>query len=390
MTVGRPLRVLSSIALVVVMLSSAVADTPLSDKQQQLQGLNSQIIGEKTRLKALLDQEQALKTQIGSLDAQLAYVAQSIQTEQAKLDELSGQVDAAKAELAAREAELNQHLEDFGNRMRFMYKSGRISGIELVFSANNFVDLMNRALFFSAIVREDNHEVDTLRQERAAVAAVKTDLEGKQAEQAATVKTIRDQQAQLQAVRAERVDAMQKIAALGAQIQRELDAMEAQREVLQAQIARLITESLRARSSGKWIWPMDGVITQGFGCSPYVFEPYDPNCPSRHFHSGIDIANEYGTPVHAADGGILHNFIMTCSWNPNWFCGYGRYVIVVHAGGFTSLYGHLSAWALPDGTEILKDTVIGYEGSTGNSTGPHLHFEIDLSGTPVDPLAYLP
>jgi murein DD-endopeptidase MepM/ murein hydrolase activator NlpD len=63
---------------------------------------------------------------------------------------------------------------------------------------------------------------------------------------------------------------------------------------------------------------------------------------------------------------------------------------MVHAGGFTTLYGHLSGWAVGEGVQVDKDTVIGYEGSTGNSTGPHLHFEMDLAGTPVDPLAYLP
>jgi murein DD-endopeptidase MepM/ murein hydrolase activator NlpD len=65
-------------------------------------------------------------------------------------------------------------------------------------------------------------------------------------------------------------------------------------------------------------------------------------------------------------------------------------VVIVHAGGFTTLYGHLSSWAVGDGVQVDKDTVIGYEGSTGNSTGPHVHFEIDLAGMPVDPLAYLP
>jgi murein DD-endopeptidase MepM/ murein hydrolase activator NlpD len=78
---------------------------------------------------------------------------------------------------------------------------------------------------------------------------------------------------------------------------------------------------------------------------------------------------------------------MTCSWG---YCGFGRYIVMVHAGGFISLYGHLSRWALPDGSVVPQGTVIGYEGSTGNSTGPHLHFEIDLNGTPVNPFNYLP
>jgi murein DD-endopeptidase MepM/ murein hydrolase activator NlpD len=218
---------------------------------------------------------------------------------------------------------------------------------------------------------------------------MKAELEAKQAEQARVVKQIQDQKTQLQVVRDQRAARVGQIAAIEAQFQRMLADMQAQRAALQAQIASLIHESFRARSSGKWKWPMDGVITQGFGCTTYPFEPYDASCPSLHFHSGIDLATDYGTPVHAADGGIVHNFTMGCGWGGG-LCGYGRYVVIVHAGGFTTLYGHLSSWAVGDGVQVDKDTVIGYEGSTGNSTGPHVHFEIDLGGTPVDPLAYLP
>jgi murein DD-endopeptidase MepM/ murein hydrolase activator NlpD len=270
-----------------------------------------------------------------------------------------------------------------------MYKSGQISGLELIFSAANFSDLMNRVVFFNVIVREDRRQVAELQKERAAIEVMKADLEAKKAEQARVVKQVQDQKAQLQAVRDQRAAREQQIAAIEAQFQKLLADMEAQRAALQAQIASLIHESFRARSSGKWKWPMDGVITQGFGCTSYPFEPYDPTCPSHHFHSGVDLANDYGTPVHASDGGIVHNFTMGCVWGGG-LCGYGRYVVMVHAGGFTTLYGHLSSWAVGDGVQVDKDTVIGYEGSTGNSTGPHLHFEMDLAGMPVDPLAYLP
>jgi len=312
-----------------------------------------------------------------------------IDQETAKLVLLAQQVDQAKEQLALKEPELAQHIADFGRRMRIMYKSGQISGLELIFSAANFTDLMNRVVFFNVIVREDRRQVAELQKERAAIEAMKADLEAKKAEQARVVKQVQDQKAQLQAVRDQRAAREQQIAAIEAQFQRLLDDMEAQRAALQAQIASLIHESFRARSSGKWKWPIDGVITQGFGCTSYPFEPYDPTCPTHHFHSGIDIATDYGTPVHASDGGIVHNFTMGCGWGPG-LCGYGRYVVMVHAGGFTTLYGHLSGWAVGDGVQVDKDTVIGYEGSTGNSTGAHLHFEIDLAGMPVDPLAYLP
>jgi murein DD-endopeptidase MepM/ murein hydrolase activator NlpD len=359
------------------------------DKQKQLQGLNGQIVATKTQIAQLLGQMRVLQGQIAALDAQLRSVQAQVDQETAKLIDLGHQVDQAKLDLAAKQAELAKHIAEFGQRMRIMYKSGQVSGLELIFSAANFTDLMNRVFFFNDIVREDRRQVAQLQKEREAVEAMKADLEAKQAEQAKIVKQIQDQKAQLQAVRDQRAARQQQIAAIEAQFARQLADMQAQRATLQAQIASLIRESFRARSSGKWMWPMDGVITQGFGCTSYPFEPYDPSCASQHFHSGIDIATDYGTPVHAADGGIVHNFATGCSWNGG-LCGYGRYVVIVHAGGFTSLYGHLSSWAVGDGVQVEKDAVVGYEGSTGNSTGPHLHFEIELGGTPVDPLAYLP
>ena len=377
-----------AIAVLTVILLSAVSDT-VYDKQRQLQGLNGQIIATRTQIRQLLDQEHALRAQVAALDAQLTAVQGQIDQETAKLVLLGQQVDQAKEQLIQKQAELARHIADFGKRMRIMYKSGQVSGVELVFSAANFTDLMNRIFFFNDIVREDRRQLAELQKERAAIEAMKVDLEAKQAEQAQVVKQIKDQKAQLQAVRDQRAAREQQIAAIEAQFQQQLAEMQAQRAALQAQIGTLIRESSRARSSGKWKWPLDGALTQGFGCTSYPFEPYEPSCPSKHFHSGLDIAADYGTPVHAADGGIVHNFTMGCSWGGG-LCGYGRYVIIVHAGGFTTLYGHLSSWAVADGVQVDKDTVIGYEGSTGNSTGPHVHFEIDLAGMPVDPLAYLP
>ena len=377
-----------AVAVLTVMLLSTLSDT-VYDKQHQLQGLNGQIVATKTLLRQLLDQERALQGQIAALDLQLHSVQAQIDDETAKLVVLGQQVDQAKEQLAQKKAELARHIAEFGQRMRIMYKSGKVSGLELVFSAANFSDLMNRILFFNDIVREDRRQAAQLQQERAGIEVVKADLESKQTEQAGVVKQIQDQKAQLQAVRDQRAVREQQIAAIEVQFQRQLDEMQAQRAALQAQIASLIQESHRARSSGKWKWPMDGAITQGFGCTSYLFEPYDPTCPGHHFHSGIDIATDYGTAVHAADGGIVHNFTMGCTWGGG-LCGYGHYVVMIHAGGFTSLYGHLSGYAIADGTQVEKDTIIGYEGSTGNSTGPHLHFEIDLAGMPVDPLAYLP
>ncbi len=123
-------------------------------------------------------------------------------------------------------------------------------------------------------------------------------------------------------------------------------------------------------------------FTQSFGCSPYEFEPYSSSlgCP---FHNGIDLAASAGTPIGAADGGTV-TFAGWCD------CGLGYYVEIDHGNGFSTIYGHmLDVPPVSIGQVVNQGAVIGYVGSTGNSTGPHVHFMIELNGVPQDPLAYL-
>lgn len=124
--------------------------------------------------------------------------------------------------------------------------------------------------------------------------------------------------------------------------------------------------------------PVTGaVLAQGFGCTSLVFEPADPACPSGHFHSGLDLAAPTGTQVRAAAAGRARVL-----WNPT---GYGLYVLVDHGGGLQTLYGHLSAASIEDGAQVQAGEEIGRVGSTGLSTGPHLHFEVRRDGRAVDP-----
>jgi murein DD-endopeptidase MepM/ murein hydrolase activator NlpD len=130
------------------------------------------------------------------------------------------------------------------------------------------------------------------------------------------------------------------------------------------------------------VWPAHGVaISQGFGPSPYPFEPSFG--PYPHFHTGIDLAGALGTPIlSAADGVVVAADSSTV--------GYGNHVIVAHAGGLLTLYGHLSAMLVHPGDVVKAGQVIGLLGSSGNSTGPHCHFEVRANNQPVDPSPFLP
>jgi murein DD-endopeptidase MepM/ murein hydrolase activator NlpD len=132
----------------------------------------------------------------------------------------------------------------------------------------------------------------------------------------------------------------------------------------------------------RFIWPEPtSQISQGFGPSTYWFEP--PYGPYAHFHTGIDMVAPFGSPVFAADDGVVALVGSSSS-------GYGNYVVIAHAGGFDTLYGHLSSILVKAGQHVTQGTPVGLEGSTGNSTGPHLHFELRVAQRPVDPRPYLP
>ena len=122
-------------------------------------------------------------------------------------------------------------------------------------------------------------------------------------------------------------------------------------------------------------WPVSGPITSPFG---YRFHPIYGR---KIFHSGIDIGVDEGTPVHAADSGVVVE--------ADWIDGYGNAVIIDHGNGMSTLYGHNSELAVSAGQTVSKGQVIAYAGSTGNSTGPHVHFEVRVNGDPVNPLNYL-
>jgi murein DD-endopeptidase MepM/ murein hydrolase activator NlpD len=118
-------------------------------------------------------------------------------------------------------------------------------------------------------------------------------------------------------------------------------------------------------------------ISQGFGCTSFAFEPVDRACPGGHWHSGIDLAAARGTPVIATLPGIVTVIVSAT--------GYGLHVVIDHGGGLSSLYGHLDTVLVESGDGVVAGQIIGFVGSSGNATGPHLHFEIRRDGIAEDP-----
>ena len=152
---------------------------------------------------------------------------------------------------------------------------------------------------------------------------------------------------------------------------------------LDSQLAPIAVEA--GGGTGRFGWPLvihgRPPISQRFGCTDLAGEPYNGDCPSKRWHTGLDLAQPEGTPVFAADAGVVRTFRTGQ--------GYGNYALVIHGNGYATLYGHLRDFAVPDGAVVKRGDPIGFIGSTGFSTGPHLHFEVRYETSYLDPCAEL-
>ena len=367
----------------------ATADTytdQISAKKQQLAGDAANMASLRAELAAAANQEDALIKAIDGLDAQIATTNGQISSANAQLHAISTSLVAAQNNLASTRAALAADRHQLGIDVIVIYKAQNAS--------NSFSNFLNSGDFNSYW----QHVLDVNRlgsSARALVASVTADeqtiqadvdsITTQKAQQTDLVATLHGIQQQQNAALQSRQQAQQRLAAAQAADQLLLAQNEQATAELNAQIVVLQAQEAAALAAGggngHFAWPETGPITQGFGCTPFPFEPYDPNCPAKHFHSGIDIAAPCGNNIAAADSGIAHTYYSNI--------GYGDHIIIVHGNGWVSVYGHMSAFAVGDGQTVHRGQLIGYEGSTGNSTGCHLHFEIDLNNNPVNPLAYL-
>jgi len=231
-----------------------------------------------------------------------------------------------------------------------------------------------------------------LREQEAADLTKLRDLQAKQ------LKAQSELDAQITATRGELLRVDRQSSALAKQI---ADLLQSQQEQIIAAAEEAVwdqvqtihpTNLAQSRSSGhskqfRFVWPLPtSSETQPFGPSQFWFEP--PFGTFAHFHTGIDMSAAEGSPVQAADDGVA--ILAGGSFVNGVLVGYGNYVVIAHVGGLTTLYGHLQRVNVKVGDVIVQGQVIGFEGSTGNSTGAHLHFELRQGNNPIDPAPFLP
>jgi murein DD-endopeptidase MepM/ murein hydrolase activator NlpD len=323
------------------------------------------------------------------VSAQRALIAQT----QSTIDDLSRHVRLGEADLTRLKAHMSVRDELLNERIRYIDGRGALNSVELVLTAKSFNDMMNRLIAAQQIAASDRQLLQDLQHEHSLVAQTNAQLGVKRAQVSALLLQQKATEADLQKNVTAQAAAWVYELQLEGQLQAQWALVEAQRKAIDAQVA-LLQQKYEAAAraagggTGQFEWPMPSCghecISQPFGCNSYWFEEYDPACPYPHrIHTGIDVAGPYGTPIIAADTGVI-------TFYPGYY-GYGNYIVIVHGNGYSTLYGHLSRFnsSMSSGEIIARGDVIGYEGSTGNSTGPHLHFEIRVNDVWKDPCIWL-
>lgn len=378
--------------------SVSQAQNQLNNDQGKSAHLGNVITTLTGQIAALQTEVEQVKAAIATLDTQIAAQEKVVADAQARLAQIARDLDAATVALEQARQHLALDQTNLAAQMVKMYEQPPSSTVNAVFGASTFDELWQQVIAAKRVGDAAQSQVDRVKQEKAKrdqIVAQITDEKAQQAQvlahqQAAETALQQDRanraslEQQLQ--QAEAADEAQKAAAEQArqQVQQELVADAANLAAAKDALAR--AEAAGA-GTGHFIWPLQGGITQYWGCTSWPYERYVPSCPYPHaFHDGIDIGAAWGTSIDAADAGVAHVY-----WS---CCGYGLHVIISHGNGWLTIYGHMSGFAIRDGQFVGRGQLIGYEGSTGNSSGPHLHFEIDVNCPDnchsVNPLNYLP
>ena len=374
--------------------AEAVTQDEIDDLKQQQTELNSEKNDIKKRLDAIGDDKAAALEKKRLLDEECAVIQDEIDVYDAQIAAYDAQITQTEQEIAETEEKEKAQYELFCKRARATEESGRTSYWEIIFKATSVTDLLSRIDFVNEIMDYDRRVIQDLKDTRSELEEKKSTLEDAKAEQAAARETLVERKAELDERRSEADALVKEIQSQEGEYQDALDSIEAEEEEIQAMIVKK-SEEMAAQGNPNTGNATTDVVTSWMGTGGYMWpekaskkitSPFgsrsSPGGIGSTNHKGVDIGGVgYTTQVLASKAGTV---IVSQYSN-----SYGNYVVVSHGSGNTTLYAHMSSRSVSAGQYVQQGQVLGITGSTGNSTGPHLHFEITEGGVRVNPLNYL-
>jgi murein DD-endopeptidase MepM/ murein hydrolase activator NlpD len=332
---------------------------------------------------------QVLRGDIGELQQRQDRVQVSLNAKQAELTRIADRHQIVQDRLTKLRAKLAAGRALLSKRLVALYKDDQPDMVTVVLEAHGFTDLLDRADFIQRIsdqnetivtrVRGLSHEVGMAEKRLQGLEVEATNARNailsKRNEIAGAKQTLVSRQSDLLAAKNVRAQALARVRSSRQEVEGHLHVLESKQQAIMAKLqgsSGTVNAGPIRRGSGQFIWPVNGPVVSGFG--------------SRwgRPHEGIDIAVGTGTPIRAAAAGTV-----TLMQGEGASGGYGNFTCIQHGGAISTCYAHQSRFGTSSGAHVSQGQVIGYVGCTGHCFGPHLHFEVRVNGTPVNPLGYL-
>lgn len=364
--------------------SPAFSDN-LSDKKEELKEIKSQIKEEKEKIEEANAKEKALSEKLRKHKDLLYYAMKEVDKSSLQLKGTEKKLKSLKTELKLSEKVYTKHQCELDKRLQQIYEDMDPAYITVLTKSKSFSDFLNTFYYLQMIVQDDVSVLKQIRKEREEINKKKVSVENRYNQVLKLKKQLNDKENKLAGLVS---DQEYLIVLLNDERKHHSDKvvqLEDEAQSMKQKIETIINKNSYSYSYGNTpsykgngslsTWPAAGPVTSNFGWRLH------PIYGEWRFHAGVDIGADYDTPIYASGDGVVIS--------ADWLGGYGNTVMIDHGGGVVTLYGHCASLAVSYGQHISRGQLISYVGSTGNSTGPHLHFEVRQDGVSLDPCGFV-
>lgn len=354
-------------------------DEIIRKKRRELYYKQQKLEYERYRLQIMNNRQRDVADQLSSTQNQVARTRENLDSLVVRIRKLNLQIKSTQKKIFYLEQKLSAHRFCFSNRMRDIYENSDENYLSALLDSEDFSDFITRMEFLKLIIDYDLNLLNDIETEHDDLTAEKLKLQSREKELRKVQQKVTEKKIMLNSLEGKRSELLNEISWQKNQVYQNVVQLENSSAELEAKIRDIIRSSSPTNvtdySYGNFMYPVNAYINSGFGYRVH------PISGATIFHTGIDLAAGYGVTIKATASGV----VIFSGWNG----GYGNTVIIDHGGGLTSLYGHCSALYVSRGQQVSKGQSIAAVGSTGYSTGPHLHFEIRQNGEPIDPRSKL-
>jgi murein DD-endopeptidase MepM/ murein hydrolase activator NlpD len=356
-----------------------------SELSNAIEGASAEEVAAIKQLQDAAGKRQELEAQVAALDGQVAQSARKVQAAEAEIARINAQVETVQREIDRIKAEIQQSKDQFNTSAVALYKgsgNGSSSAFTLLSTQGGAHEVIAGSKYLGENSRRFERELQKQGSLKDRLDDAQRDLKKEQAKAQQAEAAAAEERDRVAQLRAQADGERQQAAAAEQQEQQILEGIrarkaefEAQYNALQAQISASVSHGNPTPGNHRFIWPVNGPITSPFGPRTH------PIYGGTRMHTGVDIGASSGTPIKAAGDGV----VVMAGYNG----GYGNWTLIDHGDGLATGYAHQSSIGVSVGQRVSTGEVIGQVGSTGASTGPHLHWEVRVNGTPVDPMGWV-